>query len=139
MIARVLVAMDGSEMAEHALEFALENYPDAEIAVLTVVGVPTWFMGEAAGLVLADDPSKAAESRAETVLQRAHELAAEYDAEINTIVALGTPSREILTHAESYDMVIVGGHGRDLGSRLLLGNVAALVTRRSPVPVTVVR
>lgn len=46
MTSRVLVPMNGSEMAEKALEFALETYPDAEITVLNVsVSLPgTWGM-----------------------------------------------------------------------------------------------
>lgn len=123
MIARVLVAMDGSEMAERGLEFALNAYPDAEITVLTVVGVPTWFMGEATGLALADDPQWAAAERAGPVFERARSIAAEYDAEIDTTVALGQPSRTIVERADAFDVVVVGGHGRDLSSRLLLGNV----------------
>ncbi|MDL5362688.1 universal stress protein [Halalkalicoccus sp. NIPERK01] len=139
MIARVLVAMDGSEMAEKALEFALDAYPDAEITVLTVVGAPTWFMGEATGLALADDPQQAAAERARPVFERARALAAEHDAEIDTTVALGPPARTIVERADAFDVVVLGGHGRDLSSRVLLGNIAETVARRSPVPVTVVR
>jgi nucleotide-binding universal stress UspA family protein len=35
--------------------------------------------------------------------------------------------------------VVVGSHGREGLSRLLLGSLAAKVVRRSPAPVTVVR
>jgi nucleotide-binding universal stress UspA family protein len=41
MISRILVPMDDSEMAQRALEYALENHPDAEITVLHVVGEPS--------------------------------------------------------------------------------------------------
>ncbi|WP_122090313.1 universal stress protein [Halalkalicoccus subterraneus] len=139
MIARVLVGMGGSEMAERALGFALEAYPDAEITVLTVVGVPSGLMGEAAGLALAEDPPQAAAEHAKPVFERAREIAADHDREIDTAVALGGPARAIVERAEEFDVVVVGSHGRALSSRLLLGNVAETVTHRSPVPVTVVR
>ena len=139
MISRVLVPMDGSEMAERALEFAFESHPEAEITVLTVVGVPSWFMGEATELALADDVSKAAKEHAQAVFDRAHELAATQNAEITTVPALGKPSRAIVERAADFDTVVIGGHGHGLSSRILSGNVTELVVRRSPVPVTVVR
>lgn len=138
MTSHVLVPMNGSEMAEEALEFALETYTAAEITVLNVIGVPTWHMGDAAGLVLSDDPSEAADTQTATVFERARELAAAYDAEIDTIADLGSPSRAIIERAEDFDMVVIGSHESGLSSRLLIGDVSAAVTRRSPVPVTVV-
>ena len=139
MISRVLVPMDGSEMAEHALEFALDNYPAAEVTVLTVVGEPSGMMGDAVGLALEDDFEEAANERAKEVHDRARELAAEYDADIDTVVAVGRPARAILNRAEDYDTVVIGSHGGSLADRLFVGNVAERVFRRSPVPVTTVR
>lgn len=136
---RVLVATDGSEMARRALRFACETYPEADLTVLTVVGVPSWFMGEAVGLTLSDDPREAARERARPVLDDARELASSYDIEFDTAVALGSPARAIVDRAEEFDTVVIGGHGRDIGARVLVGNVAETVVRRSPVPVTVVR
>ena len=69
----------------------------------------------------------------------ARELAAEYDIELDTEVALGHPARAILNRAEEFDAVVVGSHGGSVTDRLLSGNVAQKVFRRSPVPVTVVR
>ena len=139
MSSRVLVPMDTSEMAEKALRFALEAFPDAEITVFHVVGGPTPYMGEAVGLALSDDITKATEQRAEVVFSRAREVASEYETHIDTAVGLGSPSRKIIEQAERFDLIVIGSHGRDLVSRLLIGNVAETVTRRSPVPVTVVR
>ena len=139
MVSRVLVPMDDSAMAEHALRYALEVHPDAEITVLHVVGEPTAMMGKAAGLALADDLEEAAEEAAREVLARAREIAAEYDVEITTRKAVGHPARVILDRAGDYDAVVMGTHGGSLRDRLLVGNVAQRVFRRSPVPVTVVR
>ena len=139
MITRVLVPMDDSVMAEHALEFALDSYPDAEVTVLHVVGGPSPFMGGATALALADDLDEAANELAEPIFERARELAARRDREIETAVALGQPSRAIIERAAEYDVVVIGSHGRDLKSRVLMGDVADRVSRRSPVPVTVVR
>jgi nucleotide-binding universal stress UspA family protein len=56
MVSRVLVAMDGSEVAEQALRYALEVHPTAEITVLTVVGEPSAMFGEATAIALSEDP-----------------------------------------------------------------------------------
>ena len=139
MIDRVLVPMDDSEMAEHALRYALDAHPDADVTVVTVVGEPSPMWGEATAIALADDIEKAAEEHAERVLDHAREVASEYETEIDTEVMLGTPARAIIDHAEDFETVVMGSHGGNLSDTLLVGNVAEKVFRRSPVPVTVVR
>ena len=139
MLARVLVPMDGSTLSERALTYALENHPDASITVLTVVGEPSVMMGEAMSLAFEDDIEEAAMDRAEEIFDRAREVAAEHDAEIDTTVAIGRPARAIVRRADNYDAVVMGSHGGDVVDRLFVGNVAETVFRRSSVPVTVVR
>lgn len=139
MVSKVLVAMDDSAMAERALEFALDAYPEAAITVAHVVGVPSPFMVEVAELALADDIEDTANARAEVVFERARAIADEFGVPITTVVEIGHPSRAIVGLAPAFDVVVVGSHGRNLLSRILLGNVAERIVRRSPVPVTVVR
>lgn len=139
MISRVLVAMDGSEVAEQALRYALDAHPDAAVTVLTVVGEPSAMFGEATAISLSKDPGKSAEKRAEPVLSRAREIAAEAGADIGTDIRIGHPAREIIGHADDYDTVVIGSHSGGLADRILVGNVAEKIVRNSPVPVTVVR
>ena len=142
MLSRILVPMDDSDPAGHALEYALDNFPDAEVTVLHVVGVPSMLMGEAVGLALEDDVDEAAHERAEPALERAQAIAAEHDRDIDTVVGMGHPARNILDRAEDYDTVVLGSHGADWSRatrRFLVGNVAETVLRRAPVPVTIVR
>lgn len=139
MISRVLVAMDDSEMAERALRYAIESHPDAAVTVLTVVGEPSGMFGRATAIALSDDPDASAAEHAEPVLERAREIAAEYETEIETDVGTGTPARVIVKRAEGFDTVVIGSHGGSLADRLFVGNVAERVFRHSPVPVTVVR
>jgi nucleotide-binding universal stress UspA family protein len=139
MATRVLVPMDDSEMAERALIYALETRPDAEITVLHVVGEPSIMMGKAAGLVLEDDLEEVAKEHAGGIFERARELAAEHDIEIETDIGYGSPAKVILNRVEAFDAIVVGTHGGSLADRLLVGNVSEKVFRRSPVPVTVVR
>ncbi|MFC4540714.1 universal stress protein [Halosolutus amylolyticus] len=141
MLSKILVPMDDSEYAGHALEYALENHPDAEVTVLHVVGVPSMMMGDAVGLSLEDDISDAAAERADPVFERAWTIADERDREIETIFGIGHPSRNIISRADDYDTIVLGSHGADWSRathRFLVGNVAETVSKRSEVPVTIV-
>lgn len=139
MVSRVLVPMDDSEMAERALEFAIDSYPDTDITVLHVAGKPSPMMGEAVTIALDEDVETAAERYAEDVFDRAAGVASEHDVEIDTEVALGSPAKEIVDRAAAFDLVVVGSHSGSLTDRLVVGNVAKKVFNHSPVPVTVVR
>lgn len=139
MISRVLVPMDDSEMSKRALRYALEVHPDSDVTVLHVAGEPSSMMGQATGVALADDPDEAAREHSRELFERARELADEYDTTITTETGLGHPARTILNRADEFDTIVIGTHGGTLADRLLVGNVAEKVFRRSPVPVTVVR
>lgn len=138
MVSRVLVAMDGSEITERALEFALDAYPDAEITVLTIIGEPSGMMGEAVGLVFEETRAEGTED-ARVVLDRAQEIAAEFDRELEGIIGYGDPAAEIVDRAVEFDTVVIGQHESSVVDRLFVGNTAHSVTRNCPVPVTLVR
>jgi len=139
MISRVLVPMDDSEMAERALRYAIDAHPDAAITVLHVVGEPSSMMGRATGIALADDPEAAAREHADDLFDRVREIAAESDVEIETVVKVGHPARAVINISGEFDAVVVGSHSGSLADRLLVGNIAEKIVRRSVAPVTVVR
>lgn len=139
-MARILVPFDDSEPAREALAYAFELFPDGDVAVLVVVdttSVP--FIPNTA-----DESTPEVEglvSEAADLLERAEAIAADHGTEVETRTRLGTPAQEILDDAESaaIDHVVIGSHGRSGVARILLGSVAEVVVRHSPVPVTVVR
>lgn len=136
----VLVPIDGSAQADHALEHALEVFPGARLTLLTVIDPSSGFAaGGAPGTaeVLYDS----AQEQAETRLADARERAEAAGATVATEIETGRPASVIVQCAENegVDQVVMGSHGREGVSRLLLGSVAETVVRRSPVPVTVVR
>lgn len=92
-------------------------------------------------LALEDDISEAAADRADPVFDCAHRIANERDREIETIVGIGHPVRNIIDRAADYDAIMIGSHGADRDRavrRFLVGNVAETVSKRSPIPVTIV-
>lgn len=142
MVSRILVPMDDSDHAGQALEYALDSFPEADVSVLHIVGVPSPMMGDATALALSDNIEEAAAERAEPVFKRARKIATERGREINTVVGAGHPARDIIDRAEDYDTVVLGAHGADwsrASRQFLVGNVAETVSKRAPVPVVIVR
>ncbi|WP_251330222.1 universal stress protein [Haloplanus pelagicus] len=142
MTKRLLVPVDGSDPADAALSFALDEYPDADITILSVIDPTDVGYGsiEAAPSTF-DRLQRTAEERVENVLEEARETAAEHGVDVTAETVIGMPSRAIVEWAENNDVdgIVIGSHGREGVTRVLLGSVAESVVRRSPVPVTVVR
>jgi nucleotide-binding universal stress UspA family protein len=138
----VLVALDGSPLAEDALATALETY-DCRVTVLNVVTPVDATMAEGGLLGVSEDRQETAHDRAERLVERAREQAAEADRVVETAVETGDPAEAILAFVEDSDVdhVVMGGHGGDRGdlSRRLLGTVTTTVVGEAPVSVTVVR
>lgn len=138
---RVLVPLDGSPLADEALEHALVVFPDAAFAVLNVITPVDAGMSEG-GLLEPDEGRRTqARERAEALVDRAERRVSESDTPVEVVVESGDPATAILEYVDEggIDHVVMGGHGRsDLAARFL-GSVATSVVTRSSVPVTVVR
>jgi nucleotide-binding universal stress UspA family protein len=142
MADHVLLPMDGSDQSQHALEHVLSEHADARITVLHVIDPARATYGAQAGIPPSSEEwFEAEEARAEKLFENVREQAREAGVEVTTTTQVGQPSRTIVEYAEDHDVdhVVIGSHGRRGLSRVLLGSVAELVVRRSPVPVTVVR
>jgi nucleotide-binding universal stress UspA family protein len=140
MAKRLLVPIDGSEQAWNALDHATAENPAAALTLLHVINP----VGAGTGAQVADvgygeQWYEDAERRAESLFESARERVGDRSVETETTV--GRPARAIVTFAEdeTIDAIVMGSHGRDGVSRIVLGSVAETVVRRSPVPVTVVR
>jgi nucleotide-binding universal stress UspA family protein len=139
MATHVLVPTDGSTLSESALEFALSEWPDADVTLLHVIDPVE------AGYSASALPSGSEEwyqqsvQSAEEHFQAARERTGRDDIRGRTEV--GRPAKTIVDVAgeEDFDHVVLGSHGREGVSRIVLGSVAEHVVRKSPVPVTVVR
>ena len=138
----VLVALDGSPLADEALAHALAVY-DCRLTVLNIV--TPLDAGMAEGGVLEADESRqaAAEKRAERLIEQAETEATAADRSVETAVRSGEPAETIVEYADSHDVdhIVMGSHGSERGaiSRRLLGTVSTDVIGKSPVSVTVIR
>jgi nucleotide-binding universal stress UspA family protein len=139
---RLLIPMDGSEQAVHALLFGLKEFPSSDITILHVINpMDTGFSPQASLPGYAEEWYKHAEETADEIFAEADDIAAEFDRGVDTDQVVGRPAREIVTYAKDNDVdqIVMGSHGRAGVSRILLGSVAESVVKRSPIPVTVVR
>ncbi|MDL5361247.1 universal stress protein [Halalkalicoccus sp. NIPERK01] len=144
MVEHVLVPIDDSKRSTKALEFALGEYPGAEITALHVMDPSDdaiYTGGELSVPLDVEEVREQHKRRAETLLEEAREVASDHGVEIDTATRVGKPARAIVEYAEEQDVdhVVLGSHGRSGASRILLGSVAERVARRAPVPVTIVR
>ncbi|WP_135662991.1 universal stress protein [Halorhabdus rudnickae] len=137
----VLVPYDGSQPARKAIEEAVTEYGEETIVLLRVIEVADGSLGAGFNLIresLEDEPEELAEGIADEVLETLEATDGNY--EVETVI--GNAAREIVEYAEENDeieRILIGSHGREGVSRILLGSVAEKVVRRSPVSVTVVR
>lgn len=138
----ILVPIDGSEPSEHALAYVLDHHPDADVTALAVLDPADLGYGSVDMLPSAFEKwQEAAKQEMRDALEAAREQAASAGVALETELVVGTPARGIVQFAREHDVdhVVIGSHGRDGVSRVLLGSVAETVVRRAPVPVTVVR
>ncbi|MFB6152600.1 MAG: universal stress protein [Haloarculaceae archaeon] len=134
----ILVPTDGSPGSSRVLTHAeeLARVHDASIHALYVIdatnlaGLPMETSWEGIRSVF--------EKEGETVLDQARRVVE--DVPVETTVAEGSPSREIVRFASenAVDAIVMGTHGRGGIDRLLLGSVAERVVRDAPVPVITV-
>ena len=140
--AHVLVPLDGSPLADDALEHALETF-DCRVTVLNVVAPLDTAMSEGGVLEPGEARREEASERADRLVARAREQAAAVDRTVETAVETGDPADTILAYVDDHDVdhVVMGGHGGSRGelARRLLGTVATAVVGEAPVTVTVVR
>lgn len=139
MADRVLVAFDGSDPSRAAVRHAASIFPSATFEILYVSDPVEWAGTDDMGGYFSDRAFADMEETARTVVAEGRDLVPD-EQSVRTHVRVGRPARTIVEAAADLDVdhVVVGTHGRRGMSRLILGSVAELVARRSPVAVTVV-
>lgn len=136
----ILIAYDGSEPAQKAVDHAIAEHADKDVILLRVVEVAGG--ATSAGFnIIKEMLKERTEKGAVEVPSRVKDKLDEADIEFEIETVFGDPAEEIVEFAEENDIeqILIGNHGRSSVSRVLLGSVAEKVVRRAPMPVTVVR
>lgn len=147
----LLVATDGSQVAEKAIAYATD-IADAMAGSITVVYAvdPNVYEVQASDPIAdrtdADDrllreSVEEAEGRGLEILDDARDFAIDLGQDIDAELLYGNPVVEISDYAEEagFDTIVVGHKGRSVHTDRLLGSVAKEIVERATVPVTVVR
>jgi nucleotide-binding universal stress UspA family protein len=140
-IRKILVAVDGSELAGRALGFAIERAKPAgsEITVAFAVNRLSVAIATATPYAYVDPTPllDALDSEADIVLDAAESLVKKSGVPVKRAKLDGAAGPEILTYAREAcsDLIIMGTHGRRGFDRLAIGSTAEDVIRAAGVPV----
>ena len=140
---RILLAIDGSELSRHAVDYVIKHRDslalDAQITCVFIDAPPVL---RAVGAFGADpgmpplppvDPLQLVAPHMEALRRAGFDPSLE--------VREGDPGVEIAQAASEgrFDLIVMGTHGRRLLTRALLGSVANKVLQSGSVPVLLVR
>jgi nucleotide-binding universal stress UspA family protein len=137
-IREILVPIDFGPASEAAVRYAAElaSTCDATVTLLHVYEAPV-FAYSGAPLMPMEDITAAFETGArEAVEKKVGEVAKDMP-RVKGLIRQGTAWRGIndVAKENAADLIVMGTHGREGLSRVLIGSVAEKVVRTSPVPV----
>ena len=144
MLKHVLVPLDGSLLAQMALDFATRVVDaNCEITLLTVVqqpDVPIYGTSPMVMVPVEHDTIEAIRKDAREYLESVAETLREQGFQPQVRVELGEPAQVIVqvANALEVDTIIMCTHGRSGISRWLFGSVTGRVLSMTPRPVLVV-
>lgn len=137
MFDTVVIATDGSESVQRAIDVALDlaDRFDASVHALSVIDSGDI---EASPESVRSEFHTALIDRAESATD---DIATRTDQSVKTVVKEGRPAPVIAEYAReaAADMVALGTRGHHGENRFLIGSVAERVVRTCPVPVLTVR
>lgn len=147
MYERILIPTDGSDVAESAVEHALdlaEKY-DAEVHALYVVDIDSVHLSLGTEQVDRLKQGRFGEmgelkEKADEATGAVAERGAERAVDVIEHISGGRPHKVIADYAEDHemDLIVMGSHGRAGVRRALLGSVTERTLRSTHVPVLVV-
>jgi nucleotide-binding universal stress UspA family protein len=143
MYERVLVTLDGSDVAEAILPFVekMAGPMDAEVVLVRVVDPLSPAETIAAAGVVAPDSLMLRRIEAKEYLCTIRDRLAAKGIRVRTGLRSGEPAPEIVAAAATWgvDLIAMATHGRSGLGRALFGSVAETVLRTAPVPVLMMR
>jgi nucleotide-binding universal stress UspA family protein len=143
MIRRILLTLDGSPLAEEAIEPALQqvNAHQAALYILRVVSpLAKSYRAGKASLSAIETAERDIKVMAQDYLdEKAHEFDSR-GVKVQTAIKYGQPHELILQHAskKEIDLIVMARRGESGLTRWLIGSVTDHVVRASSVPVLVV-
>ena len=136
-IARILVAIDGSEASNKAIALGAEMARSmaAQLALLHVVEI------EELPTLIAEAEDEGEEELGQMILGDAAKIAKLRGVEPIIALRKGHPVSQILHYAGTFrpQLIIMGSHGRTGAKKALLGSKSSAVSRKASCSVVIVR
>jgi nucleotide-binding universal stress UspA family protein len=148
MYHRILIATDGSELADKALSHGIELARQLKVPICVVTVTPRWSAFELGYSAQLGEPNplgryeEMAAAAANNILGRAEQLAKAQGVACELVhVPDQHPAEGIMTAAKDKgcDLIVMASHGYRGLNRLLLGSQAYEVLTHSKVPTLIVR
>ncbi len=145
MYSKILVPLDGSELAECVLPHVAAIATGCsvpEVVLITVVEPVRYVMEDTAALsVDIIKLQEAQEERAGTYLASTAGKLKAMKVNVKTALLKGSAAETIVTYVQdnAVDLIAMATHGRSGISRWVWGSIADKLLRSSPVPVLIVR
>ena len=135
---KVLIPLDGSRLAEHALAFlpALAHLGELDVSLISVTDLPQDLLE----IVASEEQEREHNLLATYLREIAGDLEKHLGAEVHSDTLRGAAATRILEHAKeiSPDLLVISTHGRSGVARWRRGAVADKVIRGAECPVLVV-
>jgi nucleotide-binding universal stress UspA family protein len=142
MYQRVVVPLDGSELAERALPHAeeLARLTGAPLHLVRVIDLTRSPAYGAFGMYAGADAMAAVEKEMDQgYLDQVAQGLSSRGVQATVEILRGPTARTLLGLARPGDVIVMATHGRTGPTRWFLGSVAEEVVRHAPVPVLLVR
>jgi len=138
-VASILMAVEGLEDAVR-LHMWLTSHPFKNPVAVTILSVvPSLHMIDPQVMVGLEGWSEQLKQHAEQVVNDTAQALASPHFRVSTMVRMGDPVTTVCEVGTSYDLLVVGSHGRKGLGRFLLGSVSHGIVHRASRSVLVVR
>ena len=137
----ILVAIDGSEASQRALEMAVDMAKAGNANLHAVYVVETGLFSSLPADNTVEIMYSVLQKEGDSVLEKAKVSAAAKGVSLTGHIKSGHAGSEVITLADKIkaDVIIVGSHGKSQTDRLLIGSVSTFVVTHSKVSTLVVR
>ena len=140
---KILIAVDGSELAMHAVEYAIKFVAESkQVPQLLLLNVQ-WNVaaGNVKLFINQDTINDYYREQGMDALQKARTALEAAKLPYQYHISVGRPAEAIVQYAneQSVDQIVIGANGQESFTNMLLGSVTSKVAQLAKVPVTIAR
>ncbi len=141
MFGRIIVAVDGSEVAKKAATkaLALAKSTDIPVVAMHVINIDLYIYQTELVYPTEIPLQELIQKEGHDYLDEIVTLGEQMGISVSKKLVEGHPAEEIIKEAHEDDLIVMGSKGRTGLDRLLLGSVAENVARHASCPVMIVK